>query len=247
MSSKYGILVNLNFLQWIVSKAIALLPPVAIGNIEKYKMLSMMFYYTAVENISGDYLEFGVFTGSSFCHAVRAYNQSKKFQEGTTAPPPRFFGFDSFAGFGELEEIDRHPFFVNENFATSYKKVDDRVKRFRKIHTIQLIKGYFNESLKDGPEKYGITKARIILIDCDTYAGAKEALNFCKSVIQVGTIIIFDDYLSYKGKYDAGESLAFREFLQDSSFSAREFGRYGLGGTVYIINAVEATHSARSV
>ncbi|GHV96378.1 hypothetical protein AGMMS50293_26980 [Spirochaetia bacterium] len=150
----------------------------------------------------------------------------------------RFFGFDSFGGFGELLEGDGHPFFVADNFETSLAKVDKRVKPFRKKFKAELIKGFFNESLKGGPEALGIKKARIILIDCDTYTAAKDAFLFCRSVVQEGTIIILDDRMSYRGNPDAGESRAFREFIEYTHIEVRVFLEYGGGSRAYIVSKV---------
>jgi hypothetical protein len=56
----------------------------------------------------------------------------------------------------------------------SLNKVDSRVRPFRKRFKAELIKGFYSESLAGGPEALGIKKARIILIDCDTYTAAKD-------------------------------------------------------------------------
>jgi hypothetical protein len=223
----------MTFLQNMVSNCIAAVSPVAMHNIEKYIILQKCFYYTAIEDIRGDYMEFGVYTGSSFCHAIRSYKKSRAYEKNLSNT--RFFGFDSFSGFGELEAADQHPFYENENFITDYSKVQKRINKFTKKFDVKLIKGFFNESLKNGTESLGIEKARIIFIDCDTYTAAKDVFVFCSSVMQVGTIIILDDSLSYKGNINAGVFRAFNEFAEHSRVAVREFARYGVGGTVYIV------------
>jgi hypothetical protein len=236
MQSKFGILTKLTFLQDIASNCISIVNPAIIHNIEKYIMLSKCFYYTAIEDIQGDYLEFGVYTGSSFCHAIRSYNKCRTYEKYISST--RFFGFDSFAGFGQLENIDKHPFYENENFATDYDKVQKRIKKFTKNLDIQLIKGFYNESLKNGASSLGIEKARIIFLDCDTYTAAKDVFIFCSTILQIGTIIILDDNLSYKGNIAAGIIGAFNEFMDRSNLGIREFARYGVGGGVYIVNSI---------
>jgi hypothetical protein len=235
MSSKFGFISKLYFLQDIASWFIAFIDPLIIHTLEKYLMLSKLFYYTANENIDGDYLEFGVFSGSSFSHAMRAYKKNRKYEKLTSST--RFFGFDSFEGFGKIEKVDEHPFYDDSNFPTSYHKVSKRIKKLAKSFDVKLIKGFFNETLKYGAEYYGIEKARIIFIDSDTYTAARDALNFCKPILQLGTVIIFDELLSYKGNVNAGELKAFNEFLESSDIGVIEFAKYGIvGGGVFIVN-----------
>jgi hypothetical protein len=49
--------------------------------------LNKIFYYAAVEGIEGDYLEFGVYTGSSFVCAMKCCKKNFKY---TPPPPPRY-------------------------------------------------------------------------------------------------------------------------------------------------------------
>jgi hypothetical protein len=72
MAGKFGILGKLTFLQDIAASVIAAINPFIIQTIEKYTMLAKIFCYAATENIEGDYLEFGVYAGSSFCHAIKS-------------------------------------------------------------------------------------------------------------------------------------------------------------------------------
>ncbi|MDR3362975.1 MAG: class I SAM-dependent methyltransferase [Desulfovibrio sp.] len=238
MSSKFGVIGKLNFLQDMASWVISSINPPIIHNLEKYLMLHKVFYYTACENIQGDYLEFGVYTGSSFCHAIRSYMKNLRYE--AEKFNTRFFGFDSFDGFGEINEIDIHPFYTKENFTTSYDKVKRRIQKASGGGVaVNLIKGFFNESLSKGPLYFGIGKARIIFIDSDTYTAAYAVLKFCHETLQIGTVIIFDDRLSYKGRLDAGEIRAFNEFLSKTGIGVIEYGRYGVcGGMVYVVNSI---------
>jgi hypothetical protein len=151
----------------------------------------------------------------------------------------RFFGFDSFEGFGELNDSDVHNFFQDENFSTDFKRVSKRVKKFEKYFDIKLIKGFFNESLKCGAAALGIDKAKIIFIDSDTYTAAKDVFDFCTPIVQNGTILVLDEMMGYKGNAKAGEALAFKQFLEKNKFAATEFFKYGQGGRVYVLSGVE--------
>jgi len=240
MSSKIGLLPRLSFLQDIVSYAVSSLNPTLIHNVGKYLAISKAFYVTSIEQLPGDYLEFGVFTGSSLCHAMRCHKKSLRYAK--EPAPTRFFGFDSFEGFGEVEEIDNHPFFEDSNFSIQYEKVKKRIRPFQKDLKVELIKGFYNESLKNGPQSLGLEKARIIFIDCDTYTGSKDAFKFCQSIVQNGTIIILDDWLSYNGSNNAGVAKAFNEFVDDTKLEVREISTYGIGSAMFVVSHV-SNHS----
>lgn len=236
MSSKFGILSKLDFLQDWLSSLMASVNPAVVHNIEKYHALKKVHYLSSIEELTEDYLEFGVFTGSSFCHSMRCCRSLKKISPDYDRM--KFFGFDSFSGFGELDEKDKHPFYTDTNFATDYDRVQRRSQRAAKGLTFQLVKGFFSDSLKEGPESFGISKARIIFLDSDTFSSADEALRFCDSITQVGTFLILDDYFSYAGQEDLGVAAAFRDYQTRTGARVRQVFTYGMGGTVFVVSAV---------
>ncbi|MDR1242451.1 MAG: TylF/MycF family methyltransferase [Deltaproteobacteria bacterium] len=242
MGSQFGFLAKLGVMQNLASGLVACVDPVIIHNMEKYSAILKIFYYTAIEDIQGDYLEFGVYTGSSFCHALRCCKKTLKYGKqvwNSSKARTRFFGFDSFEGFGEVSEGDKHPFFEDSNFATSYEKVQKRVAPFRKHFDVKLIKGFYNESLHAGPAAMGIEKARIIFVDCDTYTAAKDVFEFCAPIVQEGTIIVLDDRVCYKGNREAGVTRAFEEFKNYSGASTRLFSLYGMGAGIQIVSGLK--------
>ena len=235
MASKFGLLGEMEFLQNWASTFISSVNPAVIHNIEKYVAIKKTVYLNSLEHQKGDYLEFGVYTGSSFCHSIKCFKKMEKFNP--FQKETRFIGFDSFEGFGELEEDDKHPFYVDQNFATSYEKVKKRSEKTLKGwgSGCQLVKGYFEESLKDGPSKYGIENIRIAFIDSDTYSSSKCAFEFIKNNVKSGTHIILDDFYSYNGDPKKGVTLAFNEFLSESEFKYRKILDYGMGGIVVVL------------
>ncbi|OWY31905.1 TylF/MycF/NovP-related O-methyltransferase [Herbaspirillum aquaticum] len=235
MATQFGFLSKLEFLQDWASVLLAGLNPAIIHNLEKYHVLKKVHYLSSVEDVSGDYLEFGVFTGSSFCHSIRccrklAYLNKKNLNT-------KFYGFDSFSGFGTLSDDDKHPFYTDENFETSLKAVEQRAKRAAKNDIeFKLVPGFFNESLKGGALEFGIERSRIIFIDSDTYSSANDALTFCAPTVQEGTFIVLDDYFSYRGSESRGVARAFNEFVAQCNIKVRQVFSYGMGGVVYIVS-----------
>jgi len=236
LPTKFGFLSKLQFLQDWTSSLIAGVNPAVIHNLEKYHILQKVHYLSAIEDVEGDYLEFGVFNGSSFCHSIRCCRKLARFNPKILHS--RFFGFDSFSGFGPLAEGDQHPFYTDENFATSFTEVNHRVGRVSKGIVYRLVPGFFSESLAVGAGHLGISKARIIFIDSDTYSSAAEALKFCLPVVQEGTYIVLDDYYSYRGSEERGVAKAFTEFIGQGRFKVRHVFTYGMGGSVYIVSGI---------
>ena len=66
------------------------------------------------------------------------------------------------------------------------------------------------------------------MIDCDLKEATELALNFLKNILQKGTIIMFDDYIFYKGDEEKGEYGAFKKFKQENpNFKFRDAFDYG--------------------
>jgi O-methyltransferase len=234
MASKFGFISKLEFLQDWASALIASINPAIIHNLEKYHVLKKVHYLSAIENIEGDYLEFGIFTGSSFCHSIRCCKKLAKMNPNLLKT--KFFGFDSFSGFGNLNDDDKHPFYADENFSTDLSAVTSRVQRIAQNNEFKLIPGFFSDSLKVGPHVMGINKSRIIFIDSDTYSSANEALTFCIPTLQEGTFIVLDDYYSYRGSEVKGVARAFNEFVAQAGVNVRHVFNYGMGGAVYVVS-----------
>lgn len=234
--ANFGFLSRLTFLQDAASVVISKINSSVIHNVEKYIAIKKVLYLSAIEEIDGDYLEFGMFTGSSFCHAIRCCRSMMYLSP--SIYNTSFFGFDSFSGFGELDEMDRHPFFKGENFKTSFEKAQIRIDRVIKgDFKFKIIPGYFENTLSVPPDSYGIKKARAIFIDSDTYASSSKAFEFCRPIIQEGTFLILDDFFAYHGRHDRGVAKAFSEFISLSGNQARQVFTYGMGGAVFIISA----------
>lgn len=235
MATKFGFLSKLEFLQDWASNFISRINPAVIHNLEKYHILKKVHYLSAIEGIEGDYLEFGVFTGSSFCHSIRCCRALSNLNPAVGRT--KFYGFDSFEGFGVLDADDKHPFYTDENFATSEKAVGNRANKVAAGEfEVKLVAGYFSDSLKNGAGALGIKKAKIIFIDSDTYSSARDAFNFCLPILQLGAFIVLDDYFSYQGSMNRGVARAFAEFVIDAKIEVRQVFTYGMGGVVFVIS-----------
>lgn len=175
----------------------------------------------------GDYLEFGVCYGTSlYCmHQVLAKNGLDHV---------RLFGFDSFEGLPEYAPLEDEGVWkageFYSNYKTTYKTLDEKGVDWKKTF---LIKGWYSDSLtKELVQKYKIKKASLVMIDCDMYSSAKEALNFSAPLIIDQTVIFFDDWNSNDlAQKNMGEKKAFDEFLTENpNLTSKEIGTYNYNG-----------------
>jgi hypothetical protein len=165
--------------------------------------LSTLKQNVGADNI-GDYLEFGVYRGSSL---LLMYDELLRAELNQI----RLLGFDSFAGLPSDEEN----FWGEGTFSADYdmvvRSLNERNIDWKRV---SLTKGFFSDTLTDELiAKHNLRKISLIMIDCDLYSGAKEALDFCAPFIHNEAIIIFDDW-NPLAKENKGEKRAFDEFLQ---------------------------------
>lgn len=227
-------IIQFEIFQIIASKIISGINPAITHNIEKYKAIKKTVYLNSLEQNKGDYVEFGVYKGSSMSHTIRCFKKTKHLNPNQAKT--RFFGFDSFDGFGELDNSDQHPFYVDQNFKTEYISVNNRIKKAigNWGAGYELIKGFFEETLVKS--NYGIKKIRIAFIDSDTYGSSKLAFKFIQDKISTGTHIILDDFYSYNGDSTKGVAGAFYEFIDLNNIQYRKIFDYGMGGVVIVIS-----------
>ncbi len=179
----------------------------------------------------GDYLEFGVFNGSSI---GSAYLAAKKMKVGSM----RFLGFDAFKGLPS-ETNKEHDILKKGFYACSFKKMEECLKR-RRIDSTSFIwvKGWYDKTLNaKTAKKYKITNPGIVFIDCDTYSSSRAVLKFIAPLIKNPLIICLDDWKLYdmdiKG---TGEYKAFNEFLEKNThLKAKEIKGYNRKSKSFLI------------
>jgi O-methyltransferase len=232
-----NIIKNNLFIQNIFASIISFIPPYLEFSLSKYNAIKKAMYITAHDKTYGSYVEFGVFTGSSFNFAMKI---NKKIEKLFGNSECEFIGFDSFEGFGEIKKEDEHPAFQDHIFSVNEKKVLKNIKKCAGTQNFRIIKGFFEETIKNkSASEIDIEKIRVVMIDCDLKAPTTLALNFIKASLQEGTIILFDDYIFYKGNTKKGEFAAFQEFQKENpNIQFREAFEYGYGSKAFIVTSV---------
>tara|TARA_B100001057_G_C22774766_1_gene921144 strand:- start:644 stop:1363 length:720 start_codon:yes stop_codon:yes gene_type:complete len=235
MINLLSIIKNNLFIQNFFSSLIALIHPFLENTLSKYTAIKKAMFMNYHDNTFGDYLEFGVFTGSSFNFAMKINIKMEKIFKKKI--DTHFIGFDSFDGFGEIKQIDENPSFQNNLFKVDKKKVIKNIERNSKNQKYKLIEGFYQKTIKNkNTNDYGIDKSRIIMIDCDLKESTTLALNFVKPSLQEGTIIIFDDFNFYKGNSNKGEYGAFEDFKsKNPNIKFRKIFDYGYSGRAFIV------------
>ncbi|HPR32265.1 MAG TPA: TylF/MycF/NovP-related O-methyltransferase [Prolixibacteraceae bacterium] len=208
--------------------AIHLVPPEKLKSFFTYCIQTLQHLKG---NAIGDYLEFGVFNGSSM---GSAYQAIKSMNLEST----HFFGFDAFQGLPE--ETDREHDVLKKGFyACSFGKMNECLKR-RGIDPDEItwVKGWYNETLnKQTTEKYSIRKIGIVFIDCDTYSSSKCVLDFLAPLVTEPAIFCFDDWKLYDMDLkETGEYRSFNEFLEaNPHLEATEIKSYNRKSKTFLV------------
>lgn len=174
-------------------------------------MIRQAFEFKAINRVNGDYFEFGLWKGKTFCYA---HNMKRRFsQEGMM-----LFGFDSFQGLPETDD-QKDNIWRTGAFACSEKELRQILHRNRfQNKEYDLIGGFYEESLNEAlHQRLSGRKAAIVYVDCDLYTSTARVLDFIRRYLVNGSIVCFDDFFHYKGAPDQGEQKALSEFLQAHS------------------------------
>lgn len=164
------------------------------------KKTHLRYALNQADIISGGYLEFGVYKGST----INLISETK--------PDKIIYGFDSFEGLPENwhDNCQKGLFNLNGNLP----QVNENVR---------LIKGWFDQTLPDFVKAHPEPCA-FIHIDCDLYSSAKTVLNTLKNQIISGTVIVFDEYFNYPGWQD-NEYKVFEEFVAENNINFEYIAR----------------------
>lgn len=193
-----------------------------------------------VNQVPGDYLEFGVFKGARLTQAyesamfmARHVNAGKdpylQRMSAQNLDHMRFFGFDSFEGLPKASAIDvaegQEGWIGEGGFKASLEEVERLLpKKGLKSGRIQLVKGWFKDSLTPETKRtLGLNSAAIVYVDCDYYESTVPVLEFVTDLLVDGSILIFDDWFLFRGRSNRGEQRAFYEWKERHGIDTKEF------------------------
>ena len=157
------------------------------------------YYKYCTEHIENDglWLEFGVKAGKS----ARIISKIKREDFPNIETP--LYGFDSFIGLPEDTEWGHK----------GHLSVDGEIP---KIDGASFIKGWFSDTIPEFNNEHGTTPLAFLHIDCDIYTSTVTVLEGMKDRIVPGTVVLFDDMLSYSQNSDlwVGEEHEFKAFME---------------------------------
>ncbi|WP_267348284.1 class I SAM-dependent methyltransferase [Sphingomonas sp. GM_Shp_2] len=156
----------------------------------------------------GDYLEFGVSRGTSMAAVFHVLRRRGIDQN-------RLIGFDSFAGMptgSEEEGWDAGAF-------ASPLRLTRRHLRTKGVDlsAITLVKGWYSDTLTATTRaNLTMSKASLVMVDCDTYSASALALRFAAPLIRDRAVVVLDDWGWRAADGQPGQREAFVEFLTDN-------------------------------
>jgi O-methyltransferase len=111
-----------------------------------------------------------------------------------------------------------------------------------------IVEGWFeNTCVAETANKHAIRKAAIVWLDADLYSSTKSALSFITPFLQDGTILIFDDWYSFKGSPYFGVQKAFYEWSKsdslENSFIFHEYHKEGWKRISFIASKISNRES----
>lgn len=150
----------------------------------------------------GDYFEFGSEGLNTLCNMLVAFHlngHEKNF------PDTRFFAFDVFGDpkqNAELSSLEKTYFGVHtrqSTFKSYYEEMQEKLKSFGLIQRrVELIKGYFKETLNDEFKsriKKENRKIGFAFLDCNIAPSYQTALDFLEEFLQPEQCFIYlDEY-----------------------------------------------------
>lgn len=205
---------------------------------ERYILFDTIMGFISNCGITGDYLEFGCAFGHSMAdafHIARCYPLDTM----------RFHAFDSFHGLPEPSGLDADSFspYQKGQYACDLDQYRLNLQTWDvDLHRVTITTGWYADALAESlKSQLNLKRAAVVLIDCDLYESTVPVLKFITNLIQDGTVLIFDDWFSYRGRNDRGEARAFREWLADNPhITANEYRRSGRTMTSFVIQIDES-------
>jgi O-methyltransferase len=198
-------------------------------------------------HIFGDYVEFGVYHGASFVESYKQYKAFERWLQGQlfshedwrrtvaqrySGHKVHFHGLDTFSGMPENGEGNLT--FVAGTYAASHSAVIAKCLRAgMPAEAFSLYEGLFSETAPALSQRLS-QKIAIANIDCDIYVSAVDALNAIRQRLQLGCVLMFDDYNAYCADNCQGERRAFREFCDTVPFIFEPWFTYQYSGQAFL-------------
>jgi hypothetical protein len=214
--------------------AIPKLSEARLGSSKAVEFLRI-WHFLARAQVFGDYLEFGVFSGTSFDLSLRA---AAHFFDRRARTAPRFFAFDSFEGLPAPVVERDGTVFEERSYKAPRPLFEETIATAARGWQVRVVPGYYNVSLTPQVvHEHNLRAAAFVNIDCDLYDSTMSALEFVTPLLQTGTVIYFDDWFYCGGDMRLGEAGACADWLaKNPAISLVDYGNVGVMGKIFIVN-----------
>lgn len=199
-------------------------------------------------HLFGDYVEFGVYHGDSFLQSIKQLQQFKKWLEDQKNSSEKwrvdvsinsplnqavyFHGLDTFEGMPRNNE--NNFIFHEKSFLSCYEKLLDRIQKVN-FSNFYLYKGKFNESKKEILKNLKDRKISIANIDCDIYNSTVDSFSIIENFLQIGSIILLDDYNAFNADNLKGQRKALNEYKKETKWILEPFFSYMFSGQAFLV------------
>lgn len=220
---------------------------VTFSHTDRNHALHMAWGHVFNNHLRGDYWEFGVYKGDSMLISSKQYEKFKawntsqlesdelwrvKLARDYSTYEPMFIGFDTFFGLPANDE--KNPNFDEGNFASRLESVKSKLEKEIKKSSLKLVQGDFTK-LQFYPSNLPIA---ILYIDSDLYESALAALKLSEPSLQIGSVILFDEFHGFNSDDSKGERRALSEFLESSTVKVDRWFDYHYGGRAFLVTGL---------
>ena len=218
-----------------------------INRNDRIGMLHKCWGHVFSNHLFGDYVEFGVYKGDTLVQSVKQYKQYKSWLNDQKRSNEKwrvdialksdlnneiyFHGLDTFEGMPDNNEKN---FIYNKgSFLSSYEETQKKMLSLKE--KIFLYEGVFKNQKKHLVNNLKNRKVSIVNIDCDIYSSTIDSLEIINEYMQIGSIILFDDYNGFNANNEEGQRKALAEFKKKTNWIIEPFFTYMYSGQSFII------------
>jgi O-methyltransferase len=204
------------------------------------------FLALGFNGISGDYAEFGCYTGTTFGLAYEEYRKAAKHLDFLPYRPDKdrmFWAIDSFQGLpAPTGHADEHPAWVKGSLATGISEFHEICARKQIPRgAYEVVEGFYEDTLQDGPSARPLPQdVALAYVDCDLYSSIATVLRFLSPRLKHGMILGLDDYFVYSSTQVSGARRASAEFFDGSArWRLLPYVQFAWGGQSFIVESRE--------
>lgn len=202
------------------------------------------FLTLGFNGISGDYAEFGCYTGTTFGLAWGECQNAAKhleFLEYRCAQQRFFWALDSFRGLPMPKgPADEHPAWTPGSLAMSADEFH-RACAAKGIprSAYQTVEGYYEETLVGGTAGRRLPQdVALAYVDCDLHSSTLAVLRFLLSQMKHGMILALDDYFVYSSSQVSGARRACLEiFGGNADWRLLPYVQFAWGGMSFVVES----------